>query len=111
MSTLTSMDVVNDQGEGDAPARREPAIEPVKSVAQQLVEGDFLDLLFDMVDAGELRLTGEGGFIPAMIKAVLERGLQVELAEHLGYDKGVRHEVARCEWTRGMEGRVMTSTA
>ena len=88
MSTLTSVDVVNDQGEGDAPARREPAIEPVKSVAQQLVEGDFLDLLFDKVDAGELRLTGEGGFIPTMIKAVLERGLQVELAEHLGYGKG-----------------------
>jgi len=88
MSTTTSMDVVNDQGEGDAPPRREAAIKPVKSAAQQLVEGDFLELLFDKVDAGELRLTGEGGFIPTMIKAVLERGLQVELADHLGYDKG-----------------------
>ena len=89
MSTLTSMDVVNDQGEGDAPPPFvRPTARPGKTVAQQLVEGDFLDLLFDKVDAGELRLTGEGGFIPEMIKAVLERGLQVELAEHLGYDKG-----------------------
>ena len=89
MSTLTSMDVGSDQGEGDAPPPFvRPEARPGKSVAQQLVEGDFLDLLFDKVDAGELRLTGEGGFIPEMIKAVLERGLQVELGEHLGYDKG-----------------------
>ena len=89
MSTLTSMDVVNDQVEDGAPP---PFVRPEaksgKTVAQQIVEGDFLDLLFDKVDAGELRLTGEGGFIPEMIKAVLERGLQVELGEHLGYDKG-----------------------
>ena len=29
----------------------------------------------DRVDAGGLTLTGEGGFLPEMIKAVLERGL------------------------------------
>jgi hypothetical protein len=40
------------------------------------------------VDAGELTLTGEGGFLPEMVKAVLERGLQTELTEHLGYEKG-----------------------
>jgi putative transposase len=40
------------------------------------------------VDAGELQLTGDGGFIPEMIKAVLERGLQAELTDHLGYEKG-----------------------
>src|SRR5215212_3208168 len=39
-------------------------------------------------DAGELRLTGEGGFLPEMIKAVLERGLAAELTGHLGYEKG-----------------------
>ncbi len=58
------------------------------SAALELVDGGFLDVLFDKVDSGELRLTGEGGSIPTMIKAVLERGLQVELAEHLGYFKG-----------------------
>ena len=91
-STVTSMDVVSDQGDDDAPPSTRPFKAPVskaaKSAAQQLVEGDFLDLLFDKVDAGELQLTGEGGFIPTMIKAVLERGLQVELADHLGYEKG-----------------------
>ena len=37
---------------------------------------------------GELQLTGEGGFLPEMIKAVLERGLAAELTDHLGYEKG-----------------------
>ena len=49
---------------------------------------EFIDQLIDRAQAGELRLTGEGGFIPAMIKTVLEAGLQAELADHLGYEKG-----------------------
>ena len=36
------------------------------------------------VDAGGLRLSGEGGLLPETIKAVLERGLATELTEHLG---------------------------
>jgi putative transposase len=43
-----------------------------------------LDEVMDRVDAGSLTLTGEGGFLPEMVKAVLERGLQAELTEHLG---------------------------
>ena len=42
-------------------------------------------------DSGELRLTGEGGFLPEMVKRVLEAGLQAELTDHLGYD---RHDPA-----------------
>ena len=49
--------------------------------------GGFDDILAK-IDAGELQLTGEGGFLQEMVKAVLERGLQSELSTHLGYDKG-----------------------
>jgi putative transposase len=35
-----------------------------------------------------LSLTGEGGFLPEFVKAVLQRGLQAELPDHLGYEKG-----------------------
>jgi putative transposase len=59
-----------------------------RAAAQQLVDSGWLDSLFGRVDAGELQLTGDGGFIPEMIKAVLERGLQAEQADHLGYEKG-----------------------
>jgi putative transposase len=46
------------------------------------------DEVLTKIDAGELQLTGEGGFLQEMVKAVLERGLQTELTSHLGYDKG-----------------------
>jgi hypothetical protein len=56
--------------------------------ADDLVDGPWLDAMLARVDKSGLRLTGEGGFLPALIKAVLERGLQVELTDHLGYEKG-----------------------
>ena len=33
-------------------------------------------------------MTGAGGFLPEMIKALLERGMDVELSQHLGYERG-----------------------
>jgi len=47
-----------------------------------------VDDVLAKIDAGQLQLTGDGGFLPEMIKAVLERGLSAELTEHLGYEKG-----------------------
>lgn len=47
-----------------------------------------LDDLYARIDAGEVRLEGRDGLIQQLIKAGLERGLQAELADHLGYDKG-----------------------
>lgn len=59
-----------------------------RAAVDQLVDAGLLDELMARVDAGDLQLTGEGGFLPGLIKAVLERGLQAELTEHLGYEKG-----------------------
>jgi putative transposase len=53
-----------------------------------MVDAGLLDEVLGRVDDGGLQLTGEGGFLPEMIKAVLERGLAAELSGHLGYDKG-----------------------
>ena len=51
-----------------------------------MLDAGLFDELMDRVDAGELTLTGQGGFLPEMVKAVLERGLAAELTEHLGYE-------------------------
>ena len=64
----------------------EPSAE--RAAVEQLVEAGLLDELMSQVDAGEVQLTGEGGFLPEMIKAVLERGLAAELTGHLGYERG-----------------------
>jgi putative transposase len=83
MATNTDVETMGEAGgaEGGSPATG-------RAAAQQLVDAGWLDSLFDRVDAGELQLTGDGGFIPEMIKAVLERGLQAELTDHLGYERG-----------------------
>lgn len=59
-----------------------------RAAVERLVDAGLLDELMDRVDAGDLQLTGEGGFLPQLIKAVLERGLKAELTDHVGYEKG-----------------------
>lgn len=61
---------------------------PGYQAAAELAESGALDGLFAQIDAGEIDLTGDGGFIPALIKHALERGLGAELTDHLGYEKG-----------------------
>jgi hypothetical protein len=39
-------------------------------------------------EAGDLALTDEGGFLPDMVKAALERGLAAERTGHLEHEKG-----------------------
>ena len=67
-----------------------PGPRPARQAINEMLDAGLLDDLMDRVDAGELTLTGEGGFLPEMVKAVLERGLQAELTGHLGYEKGDR---------------------
>ena len=47
-----------------------------------------LDEIYELIDAGKLKLDGSDGLIQQLIKAGLERGLQAELTEHVGYEKG-----------------------
>src|SRR5690606_6252137 len=59
-----------------------------RDAVNSMIEAGLLDQVMSQVDAGELALTGDGGFLPEMIKAVLERGLAAEQTAHLGYEKG-----------------------
>src|SRR3954451_1375350 len=59
-----------------------------RQAINEMIDAGLLDDLMTRVDAGGLQLTGDGGFIPEMIKAVLERGLAAERTAHLGYAKG-----------------------
>jgi putative transposase len=66
-----------------------PSPEPgsARQVVEEMVDAGLLDELMDRVDRDGLALTGAGGFLPEMVKAVLERGMQAELTGHLGYEK------------------------
>ena len=64
-------------------------VEPeARRLRRELFDDAMLDKLMAATDERGLALTGEGGFLPEMIKAVLERGMQAELTEHLGYEVG-----------------------
>lgn len=92
MAAVTSgTDVTN----SDRPVRRDAATRrvdrtemPGRRAASELAASGALDELFAKIDAGEIELTGDGGFIPELIRSALERGLQTELTQHLGYEKG-----------------------
>ena len=58
-----------------------------KELADQLKASGAMDEIFAKIDAGEA-LTGEQGLLGGMLKAALERGLDAELTEHVGYDRG-----------------------
>jgi putative transposase len=71
---------------GAQPSGREAG--SAREAINEMLDAGLLDDVMDRVDAGGLALTGEGGFLPEMIKAVLERGLAAELTGHLGYERG-----------------------
>ena len=62
-----------------------------RQAVADLVDKQALDAVLAKVRGDGLRLTGPGGFLSELVKAVLERGLQAELTEHLGYG---RHDPA-----------------
>ena len=75
------MDLVSEE---DARAERVNG----RDAVEELAASGALDELFARIDAGDITMTGDGGLIPGLIKAALERGLAAELTDHLGYEKG-----------------------
>src|SRR4029450_2931038 len=59
-----------------------------RALRRELFSDELLDQLMSRVDEGGVALTGAGGFLPELVKAVLERGMDAELTDHLGYEKG-----------------------
>jgi transposase-like protein len=59
-----------------------------KETVRELVGDRVLDLLLarSKDEAGQLRLTGEGSMLGELVRAVLERALEAEMAAHLGYE-------------------------
>ena len=74
------------------PVEVEPEGGDRRGEARRLREEFFDDALVDRLlaatDERGVALTGVGGFLPEMIKAVLERGMGAELTDHLGYERG-----------------------
>jgi putative transposase len=59
-----------------------------RELADRLKASGALDQIFEQIDAGEVPLGGDDGLLKGMLKAALERGLEVELTDHVGYERG-----------------------
>ena len=71
--------------------KRKDKVEPeARQLRREFFDDATLDRLMTATDERGVALTGEGGFLPEIIKAVLERGMDVELTDHLGYERGDR---------------------
>jgi transposase-like protein len=70
-----------------ADPEREERRRQQKEIADSLKASGALDEIFARIDAGE-PLTGHEGLLKGMLKASLERGMEAELSDHVGYDRG-----------------------
>ena len=59
-----------------------------RELADRLKASGALDQIFEQIDAGEVPLGGDDGLLKGMLRAALERGLEVELTDHVGYERG-----------------------
>lgn len=80
-----------------------------RRVVERLRDSGGLDDLFERIDSGQVELTGTDGLLPALLKESLERGLQAEMTEHLGYEKGEYTPVARGNTRNGTATKTVSS--
>jgi putative transposase len=80
--------VSDDRSVGEGDGWGPPGRLSGRQLREQLADERWLDELIDRAESGGVQLTGEGGFLPELVKAVLERGLDAELTDHLGYERG-----------------------
>lgn len=57
-------------------------------VSRPVIDESLIDRLMDQVDAEGLELLGPEGVLTELTSRILSRGLEVEMTDHLGYEKG-----------------------
>lgn len=67
-------------------SRRSPA--PPDTFERAGVMPEVIDMLMDKADAEGLHLVGPDGMLAQLTKALMERAIDEELTDHLGYERG-----------------------
>ena len=63
-----------------------PAV-PANALPDEAAMRDWARLLVDRARAEGVELTGDGGLLTGLVRQVLQTGLEVEMTEHLGYER------------------------
>ena len=62
--------------------------EMMEDPVRPVIDDELVDRLMAQVDAEGLELLGPEGVLTELTSRILSRGLEVEMADHLGYEKG-----------------------
>ena len=60
---------------------------PANGAADEAAMKDWAELLVARARSEGVELTGEDGLLTGLVRQVLQTGLEVEMAEHLGYER------------------------
>ncbi len=63
-----------------------PAV-PANEAADEAAMQDWAELLVERARCEGVELTGDGGLLTGLVRQVLQTGLEVEMADHLGYER------------------------
>ena len=63
-----------------------PAV-PAEEAAGEAAMQDWAELLVERARSEGVELTGDGGLLTGLVRQVLQTGLEVEMTEHLGYER------------------------
>lgn len=89
---------------------QDDVVEPeARKLRREVFDDELIDKLLASSDERGVALTGQGGFLPEMIKSVLERGMRVELSDHLGYEEGDRAGRGSGNSRNGTTGKTVAS--
>jgi len=93
----------------DPSERADP--DPAGRRLAELLGSERIDALLADAEASGIGIDGPDGLINRMIKAVLERGLEVEMADHLGYDRGDPAAAGSGNSRNGFTAKTVITTA
>ena len=60
---------------------------PAGEAVGETAMADWAELLVAQARADGVELTGDGGLLTGLVRQVLQTGLEVEMSEHLGYER------------------------
>ena len=86
----------------------------VNAIKPDPVEGSVevqVARIIEQAQAEGLQLTGAGGLLPDVIKQAVEAALQVEMTDHLGYDRHAAEGRGSGNSRNGLTGKTVQTTA
>jgi putative transposase len=89
----------------------EPVVDAAPQRLAEVLSNDQIDALLAEAESSGTSIDGPDGLIGQMIKAVLERALETEMTDHLGYERGDPAGIGSPNSRNGFTEKTVITTA